>query len=121
MMFKQELQKELEALCVKCIGLKASTAKVYAQKLFNKYSQEDGCISWNSDKEWKQKCIEKQNLKKALDVLKTGFIKADTSFLKLEDISYIKFKEEIIEITTKNGKIINYDLKSFEYLKDVFK
>lgn len=116
---KWQFQRELQELCTKCTELKPSTAKKYARKLFAKFSQ-DGCISHYSDKDYQKLHEQKQNLGKALNTLKEGCITSDSSVLKLEDVSYVEFQENVIEITTKNQQIIRY-AKGFEYLKYVFK
>ena len=117
---KWSLERELKDLCVKCAGLKPATAKKYAQDFFNKFSDEKGAISYYSEKEYKEQRKEKENLGKALNVLKNQCITSDSSVLKLEDISYVDFQEKVVEITTKNNKVIRYG-EGFEYLKYVFK
>ena len=113
---KWEFREELKELCAKCVGLKPATAKKYAQDLYNKFSSEEGCISFYSDKEYK----ENRKLTRALADLKAGVIISDNSSLKIEDISYVDFQEKVIEITTKHGKVIRYG-EGFEYLEYVFK
>lgn len=117
---KWDLKRELNELCVKCAVIKPSTAKKYAQDLFNKFSDEKGCISYYSEKDYKREREQKENLGKALNTLKNGCITSDSSVLKLEDVSYVDFKENVVEITTKNQKVIRYG-EGFEYLKYVFK
>ncbi len=117
---KWKLQEELKELCINCVGLKPSTAKKYAQNLFNKFSDDDGCISNHSSNDYFKIHTKKEDLLKALYVLKTGIITSSSSVLKIEDISYVDFQEKAIEITTKNGKVIRYN-ECFEYLKYVFK
>ena len=120
-MNKWELKWELVELCVKCAGLKPSTAKSYARKFYAKHEENgDSCVSWHSDKQWKEKCNDYDNLTKALNTLKNGIITSDAFVLKLEDVSHVDFKENAIEITTKNGKAIKFG-KGFEYLEYVFK
>jgi hypothetical protein len=116
---KWEFKRELQKLCAKCTELKPSTAKKYSNELFDKFS-EDGCISHYSEKEYQKQSEQKQNLGKALNTLKEGCITSDSSVLKLEDVSYVDFQENVIEITTKNKQVIRY-AKGFEYLKYVFK
>ena len=115
---KWEFKRELQKLCAKCTELKPSTAKKYANELFDKFS-EDGCISSYSEKKYKKQSEQKQNLGKALNTLKEGCITSDSSVLKLEDVSYVDFQENVIEVTTKNKQVIRY-AKGFEYLKFVF-
>ncbi len=61
----------------------------------------------------------KINLFKALRILNQGCIISENCVLKLEDVSYVEFKENGIQITTKNKQVILYS-KEFEYLKYVF-
>jgi hypothetical protein len=120
-MNKWELKSELINLCAKCAGLKPSTAKSYARKFFDKSTEtDDSCISWYTVRHWNEKTKEVQKLTQALNTLKHGLIKSDTCILKLEDVSYVDFKEDVTEITTKSGKVIKYG-KGFEYLEYVFK
>jgi len=120
-MNKWELKWELVELCVKCAGLKPSTAKSYARKFYAKHEEnKNSCISYHSDIQWDKKCKDYENLIRALNTLKNGIITSDAFVLKLEDVSHIDFKEGVIEITTKNGKVINFG-KGFEYLEYVFK
>jgi hypothetical protein len=115
---KWEFKRELQKLCAKCTELKPSTAKKYANELFDKFS-EDGCISSYSEKKYQKQSEQKHNLGKALNTLKEGCITSDSCVLKLEDVSYVDFQENVIEVTTKNKQVIRY-AKGFEYLKFVF-
>ncbi len=115
---KWKFQKELNDLCEKCTKLKPSTAKKHAKKLFDKFS-EDGCISFYTEKQYIEQRDIKINLFKALRILNEGCIISENSVLKLEDVSYVEFKENGIQITTKNKQVILYS-KEFEYLKYVF-
>ena len=100
---KWKFKRELQELCVKCTELKPSTAKKYSNELFNKFSK-DGCISNYSEKEYQKQSEQKQNLGKALNTLKEGCITSDSSVLKLEDVSYVDFQENVIEITTTKSR-----------------
>lgn len=115
-----KLERELKDLCVKCTTLKESTAKKYAKSLFDKFSSEEGCISQNSDSEYYRQMIIKNNLVKALNVLKRGQIESDRFVVKLKDITYVEFIKDEIKVTTKDGKLFLYG-EGFEYLEYVFK
>lgn len=115
---KWQLKKDLNELCVKCTNLKPSTTKKYAKELFDKY--EGDCISDYTEQEYDEKNTLKNNLVHALNTLKKGYIQSGNSILKLEDVSYVDFQENVIEITTKNKKVIRYG-EGFKYLEYVFK
>lgn len=115
---KWTFKRELKELCEKCTTLKPSTAGKYANDLFNKF--EGGCISLYTEKEYEKLRNVKDDLTEALNTLKKGLIESDISVLKLKDVSYVEFQEDVIVITTKNKQIIRY-AKGFEYLKYVFK
>ena len=116
---KWYFKKELIDLCVKCTSIKPSTAKKYARKLFDKHSTEKGCISYNTQKEYRELQKVKDYLSDALNTLKLGYIVSNDSVLKLEDVSHVEFKKDFIEVYSKNNKLIRYG-KGFEYLKYVF-
>ncbi len=98
--------------------MKTSTAKIYANKLFNKF--EGNGISHYSDNENDRMFNVKQKLISALNTIKIGYIEADNKVLKLKDVSFVDIEENVIIITTKNGEKIRY-AKGFEYLEYVFK
>lgn len=112
-------QKELKDLCVKCTSLSESTAKKYAQNLFNKFSQKDGCIGWYSDENYNTLTKKTAEYRQALNTLKQGFIQSRYCSLRLEDVTHINFKENEIIVTTKQNEKHSYS-NDFKFLKHIF-
>jgi len=115
---KWELRHELKDLCVKCTTLKPPTAKKYAKKFFDKFDED--CITDISQTRVNELHQSINDLEKALTVLKSGNIESINSVLRIKDVSYIEFKDSgVIEVTTKNDKLIRYT-EGFSFLKYVF-
>jgi hypothetical protein len=116
---KYYFENELKKLCIKCTSLSESTARKYAQKLYNDFSQKDGCITHFSNNEWDYLRESKNEISKALECLKKGFIESKECYLKIDEVIHVEFKQNQILITTKQNKTYSYS-NDFKFLKYIF-